>query len=201
MEPLSISAEVFNSITELELISDDSILHNCAMAVDFAVSKGRTQDSEIGTYVDELNSNLILNLSIFYLECARARATIDEIKGFLKDSSLSNSKANLIVEYFEENKERILRHLLEIGISFPSIVDIKWRLDCTVSSRYAGRSNDPMFVLQLQVKETDGSIRSIDMMATREELHDLLAKVRDAVKQVDRVLLQSSTLLSDTATS
>lgn len=74
-----------------------------------------------------------------------------------------------------------------IGISFPSIVGIDWRLDYTVRSKHGGRENVPMFFISLQIKER-GLIRYVDMIATQEELQDMLSKVRDAVKQVDRVL-------------
>jgi hypothetical protein len=44
-----------------------------------------------------------------------------------------------------------------------------------------------MFFVSLQVKDR-GLIHNIDMIASREELQDMLSKVKDAVKQVERVL-------------
>jgi polycomb group RING finger protein 4 len=76
---------------------------------------------------------------------------------------------------------------LVLGINLPMIVDIDWRLDYSVRSRQGGAVNKPMFFVCLKVKDR-GLLRNIDMIASQEELQDLHNKVRDAVKQVERVL-------------
>jgi hypothetical protein len=42
--------------------------------------------------------------------------------------------------------------------------------------------------VRVQVKE-NGEIRSHDMVCTYEEIQDLLSKCREAIKQVDRILV------------
>lgn len=44
-----------------------------------------------------------------------------------------------------------------------------------------------MYFVSLKVNDR-GLLRNIDMIASLEEMQDLLSKVRDAVKQVERVL-------------
>lgn len=75
--------------------------------------------------------------------------------------------------------------LFLIGISAPMIVDIDWRLDYSIRSKHGGRNNIPMYFVCLKVKDR-GLIRNIEMIASLEEMQDLLASVRDAVKQVER---------------
>ena len=62
------------------------------------------------------------------------------------------------------------------GISFPDLVDIKWRLDYTLQSKIYGRVNMPLYFITLKVKD-NGIIRDIEMLATLEELQHMLAKV------------------------
>lgn len=47
-----------------------------------------------------------------------------------------------------------------------------------------------MFFVALKVRDR-GVLRDINMIASLEEMQDLLSKVRDAVKQVERVLNMS----------
>ena len=67
------------------------------------------------------------------------------------------------------------------------IVDIKWRLDYNVRSKQGGKTNAPIYFVSLTLKDR-GLLRNVDMIATQEELQDLYDKVRDATKQIERVL-------------
>jgi hypothetical protein len=66
-------------------------------------------------------------------------------------------------------------------------VDIDWRLDYNVRSKQGGRENKALYFVSIKVKDR-GITRSIDLIANQEELQDMFNKVRDAVKQVERVL-------------
>jgi hypothetical protein len=86
------------------------------------------------------------------------------------------------------------------GISFPQIIGIDWRIDYSIRSKSTGKDNIPMFYVSLKVLETnnhnscgsgsneDHKVNNINFIASLEEMHDLLSKVRDAVKQVERIL-------------
>jgi hypothetical protein len=56
-------------------------------------------------------------------------------------------------------------------------VDIDWRLDYSIRSKHGGRNNIPMYFVNLKVKER-GLLRNIEMIASLEEMQDLLASVR-----------------------
>lgn len=65
---------------------------------------------------------------------------------------------------------------LSTGIVLPTIVGIDWRLDYSIKSKNAGRENVTMFYVSLKVKDR-GVLKDINMIATIEELQDLLSKV------------------------
>ncbi len=100
---------------------------------------------------------------------------------------MSAEVIDFLTAVYEQHNDVLIEQLSQIGISFPAIVGIDWRLDYSVRSKHGGRENTPLFMVSLQVKDR-GIIRYVDMIATQEELQDLLAKVKDAVKQVERVL-------------
>jgi hypothetical protein len=94
---------------------------------------------------------------------------------------------------------------LFLGISFPQIIGIDWRIDYSIRSKSTGKDNIPMFYVSLKVLETnthsnsssisnngssnaDNKVNNINFIASLEEMHDLLSKIRDAVKQVERIL-------------
>ena len=64
---------------------------------------------------------------------------------------------------------------------------VNWRLDYAIRSKHGGRGNVPVFFLNLKLKDR-GVIRDVEVVASQEELQDMLSKVRDAVKQTERIL-------------
>ena len=68
-------------------------------------------------------------------------------------------------------------HFFCTGIAAPTIIGVDWRLDYSIKSKNAGRENASMFFVSLKVKDR-GVVREINMIASIEELQDLLSKVR-----------------------
>ena len=66
--------------------------------------------------------------------------------------------------------------LANAGIAAPTIIGVDWRLDYSIKSKNAGRENASMFFVSLKVKDR-GVVREINMIASIEELQDLLSKV------------------------
>ena len=58
------------------------------------------------------------------------------------------------------------------------MVDLKWRLDYSLQSRVAGRIYEPFYFLTLKVKDSNDQLHDIEMIASLEELQEMLAKVR-----------------------
>jgi hypothetical protein len=69
--------------------------------------------------------------------------------------------------------------LCSAGIAFPELIGINWRLDYSIRSKHGGRKNTAMYFVVLKVKDR-GLPREIQMMASYEDLQDMLAKVGHA---------------------
>lgn len=68
------------------------------------------------------------------------------------------------------------------------MVDLTWRLDYLVRSSTTGVEHVPVYFVNLKTKDADGSLGSEDFSCSQEQMHDLLGVVRDAAKQVERLL-------------
>mmetsp|Transcript_2631 Transcript_2631/g.4797 ORF Transcript_2631/g.4797 Transcript_2631/m.4797 type:complete len:183 (+) Transcript_2631:57-605(+) len=133
------------------------------------------------------NEQALGGLSTLLLEAARVRASGDQIKNLFAEHSLSPEIAETLSSLYDQQRGNILAHLEATGIAAPMIVGIDWRLDYSVRSKHGGRNNVPMYFVSLKVKDR-GLVRNIDMIANLQEMQDMLSSVRDAVKQVERVL-------------
>ena len=82
----------------------------------------------------------------------------------------------IISDLYEQNKAPLIAHLEATGIAAPMVVGIEWRLDYAIRSKHGGRGNVPMYFLTLKLKDR-GIVRDEEIIATQEELQDMLAKV------------------------
>lgn len=137
----------------------------------------------------------------------------EQLRSALKEHGVTQDIGVILAELYDQHRETLIQHMLltgtnktvtfaqfffvifnvfhYLGIAAPTIVDIDWRIDYTVRSKQGGRENKPLFFVSLKVKDR-GIITSIDMIASEAELQDMLNKVKDAVKQVERILNTSS---------
>lgn len=105
----------------------------------------------------------------------------------LSEQSVHADVASVITGLYTEHNALLRQHIETTGISAPTVVGVDWRLDYAIRSKNSGRESAPVFYVCLKVKDR-GLYRDIKMMASLEELQDMLSKLRDANKQVERVL-------------
>ncbi len=62
-----------------------------------------------------------------------------------------------------------------------------WRLDYYIKSNTVERVDVPVFFVALTVQDADDSTRVVQFSASLQELQDLLAKLQDAAKNIERI--------------
>lgn len=67
------------------------------------------------------------------------------------------------------------------------VVDVDWRLDYYIKSNTVERVDVPVFFVALTVQDADDSTRVVQFSASLQELQDLLAKLQDAAKNIERI--------------
>jgi hypothetical protein len=110
------------------------------------------------------------------LDAAKTHSSDSQVKAVLLEQGIGAEVIDVIVGFYQQHQETIERYLGRVGISFPQIVGVDWRLDYMVRSKSAGRENVPMFHVALRVMENE-DIREISFLASLEEMQDLLSKV------------------------
>mmetsp|Transcript_14526 Transcript_14526/g.21874 ORF Transcript_14526/g.21874 Transcript_14526/m.21874 type:complete len:186 (+) Transcript_14526:126-683(+) len=181
MDILSVSQKTLTEIQSLQTLNTENFSNLCKYFLQTVIRGHSTIE------IDESLEISLSGLSTLLLEAAKVRADPQQIKDLFVEHSLSSDIAGLVVDLYTQHGDSIISHLESTGISAPAIVDIDWRLDYSVRSKHGGRNNTPMYFVTLKVKDR-GLLRNVDMMASLEEMQDLLASVRDAVKEVDRIM-------------
>lgn len=143
-----------------------------------------------GVSSDDVQEEPLNTLSVLLLESARVHATAEQLASLLKEQLVDSDISTYIVDIYSTHFDSLVKHMESTCISAPEIVGLDWRLDYSLTSKNGGRVNAPMYLVTLRMKER-GLVREIDMIASREEVQDMLSKLKDAVKQVERLLNQN----------
>ena len=86
--------------------------------------------------------------------------------------------------------ERVsLRHQLEgIGSQSNRVIGVQWSLEYVMKTKRLDKIDEPVFLVKLDTSEKKG----ITFEATLQQMQDMLAKINDAVKSVERILHSSN---------
>lgn len=92
------------------------------------------------------------------------------------------------------NRERdtIRELLLKTTFHFQKVLDVQWRVDHSVRTKYQDQIGEPSFLISIITAggegAPDGQRQEVKFACSKEELQDLVAKLKDACTQVDRIL-------------
>jgi len=176
--------EVASLSSSLNAVFVDDVKVMCKYFLQAVVAGSSSANGEA---VDARLDAALLALTTFLCEAGKAAAKPEAVRESLAEQGVAAEAAAVVAELYVKHRDKIVAHMAATGIAAPAIVGVDWRLDYSVRSNTCGRSNEPLFFVTLTVKDR-GLLRRIDLMATAEQLDDWLAKVKDAVKETDRLL-------------
>ena len=127
----------------------------------------------------------------FILEAAKTDSSGSALSAQLQEAGLGDARMKLVAKKYESNVEEIQKLLGSIGFKLPKIVGIDWRLDYTLRSSKVGKLNGDMYFIKLKTLSALGVPEDVEFTCNFEQLKDLLSKVRDAKKELNRVLKSS----------
>jgi glycyl-tRNA synthetase (class II) len=102
------------------------------------------------------------------------------------------------IEYFNSqytaNKGAVRALLASTTFSFAHIVGIDWRLDYYIKSHTLEKANTPMYFISLKTQsphnmnntQQENEDSKVEFTASLEQMQDLINKLKDAAKQVER---------------
>ncbi|XP_032222436.2 COMM domain-containing protein 3 [Nematostella vectensis] len=122
------------------------------------------------------------------LEAAKTNSDTPQISSLLEDCKWGSERINYFTSLYEEIKPELEAELSSIGSSFPHIVDVDWRLDYYIKNNHMEKVNQPTYLITLKTEETNKSKgKDIQFSCSMEQLQDLVGKLRDACKTMERV--------------
>lgn len=67
------------------------------------------------------------------------------------------------------------------------VVGLDWRLDYHIRSSESGTAHQPVFIVSVKLQEPSGEITRKQFTCSTVQMEQLLARVQDAAKQIERV--------------
>ena len=180
MESVTISTKAAAVLGELDLVDTEKLSSLCKCFLQCVVT-GSTK-----IVVEDADEPVLRAISTVLLEAAKARVESSVVANILRENG-STANAHVLVDLYKQHQATLITHMEATGIAAPTIVGLDWRLDYSVRSKHGGRENVPMFFVTLNVQDR-GVVREVDMIASQEEMKDLLSRVKEAVRAVGKVV-------------
>ncbi|ELT99250.1 hypothetical protein CAPTEDRAFT_221549 [Capitella teleta] len=130
-------------------------------------------------------------LSTLFLEAAKHDINTDSLSHTLEDSKFSNDRIEIFSKKFLAKKHGLRALLSSIGNFPPHIVDVDWRIQHYIKNDCLNRVCQPLFLIDLKTEKSDAGEQSVQLACNQEELQDLVGKLRDACKTLQRTAQES----------
>ncbi|KAF1428486.1 COMM domain-containing protein 3, partial [Eudyptes chrysocome] len=121
------------------------------------------------------------------LEAGKQKADISAISTCLEDCKLDKERIEQFCTEYQKNKDALEILLGSIGRSPLHITDVSWRLEYQIKSNQLHKTYQPSYLVTLNVENSDsGSHPDVSFSCTMEQLQDLVGKLKDAAKSLER---------------
>ncbi|XP_054479050.1 COMM domain-containing protein 3 [Anoplopoma fimbria] len=121
----------------------------------------------------------------FILEAVKQNADKSTISSCLEELSFSADRIEIFFSTHQKHRKELERLLASIGRCPPKINDASWRLQYHVKNGQVDKVNEPFYLISLNT-ENKGPSEDINFTCTVEQLQDLVGKLKDAAKSVEK---------------
>nr|XP_028709063.1 COMM domain-containing protein 3 isoform X1 [Macaca mulatta] len=168
---------------------DPVVLKHChAAAATYILEAGkhRADKSTLSTYLEDCK----FDRERIELFCTEYQVTLK----FLINSDYFSFTLFVKICFFSlflfplQNNKNSLEILLgSIGRSLPHITDVSWRLEYQIKTNQLHKMHRPAYLVTLSIQNTDSpSYPEISFSCSMEQLQDLVGKLKDASKSLER---------------
>ncbi|XP_012773430.1 COMM domain-containing protein 3 isoform X2 [Maylandia zebra] len=98
---------------------------------------------------------------------------------------LKQSHTAAVTFILEAVKQNADQSTISIGRGLPHITDASWRLEYHMKNGQVDKVNDSFYLISLNT-ENEGSSEDINFTCTVEQLQDLVGKLKDAAKTMEK---------------
>ncbi|XP_049805636.1 COMM domain-containing protein 3-like [Schistocerca nitens] len=134
-------------------------------------------------------------LLILLVEASRFNLTPDSLGTALQQEYSFNAKrCSSVMQSYINNKNKIRAALTNFGQHPPHVTDVKWEMDYCVKVSSLGLVREATYNIQLEVErcqgKTDIEENTITFSCSVGELQNLVWKLKEAVKHMDKICLK-----------
>ncbi|KAK2105247.1 hypothetical protein P7K49_014761 [Saguinus oedipus] len=134
----------------------------------------------------------------YILEAGKHRADKSTLSTYLEDCKFDRERIEQFCTEYQNNKNSLETLLGSIGRSLPHITDVSWRLEYQIKTNQLHKMYRPAYLVTLNVQNTDSqSYPEISFSCSMEQLQDLVGKLKDASKSLERATQLSLREISD----
>uniref|UniRef100_A0A3Q3J539 COMM domain-containing protein 3 n=1 Tax=Monopterus albus TaxID=43700 RepID=A0A3Q3J539_MONAL len=126
-------------------------------------------------------------LTTFILEAVKHNADQSTISSCLEDLTFGPERIETFYSTYQVHFKAMsfLWFCCSIGKRPPQIHDVSWRLNHQLKNEQVDKVNEPFYLISLNTKN-EGSSEDINFTCTVEQLQDLVGKLKDAAKIVEK---------------
>ncbi|XP_061185577.1 COMM domain-containing protein 3-like [Saccostrea echinata] len=136
------------------------------------------------TTVKEAYSGLVSMV----IEAAKQDKDTESLSSLLEDCKFPPERIKQVLDVYQKNKAALQILLGSVGTTPAHIVDVDWRLDYYVKNNHLERVNEAVYLINLKT-EVPGKteLQEVQFSCSQEQLQDLVGKLKDACKCLERV--------------
>eukprot|EP01113_Clastostelium_recurvatum_P022482 TRINITY_DN2684_c0_g1_i1.p1 TRINITY_DN2684_c0_g1~~TRINITY_DN2684_c0_g1_i1.p1 ORF type:complete len:196 (+),score=43.04 TRINITY_DN2684_c0_g1_i1:17-604(+) len=190
---MNLSEEVLKG---LDILGDEKTLNDAAFKslTDFSfgvLMRQKTEADMLSSLGDKSVDPIAVKqgfsaLISFILEASKLNSDASVLSSVLEEHRVSSSRITYLSERYAALRGPLRKLLSAISFHFPSIVDVDWRLDYFIKANSIEKINVPVYRIALKTEEGEGQTGTVEFACSMEQLQDLVAKLKDAVKQIER---------------
>jgi len=151
-----------------------------------AIGKPVTQDRK-DKFTNSSEKSAYSSMLSLLLEAAKHDTESSSLSTLFEDCRVDSNRTSNFLKKFQENKELIQTHLSLVGKSFHHIIDVKWRQDFVIKSSNCEKICEPRYIISLKTwNPQNNTDDDIIFSCTIEQLQDLVLKLKDATKCIER---------------
>ncbi|XP_017308136.2 COMM domain-containing protein 3 [Ictalurus punctatus] len=124
----------------------------------------------------------------FILEGVKQNADRSTICSSLEDLKFDSERVDAFYMLYQKNKTNLEKLLSSIDGCPPHITDVSWRLDYCIKNSHVHKVNQPSYLISFNTESGDnnGASSKLNFSCTLEQLQDLVGKMKDAAKSLER---------------
>lgn len=121
------------------------------------------------------------------LEAARHGLDPARLGQWMEDFKFSADRVAIFTTAYQDNLADIILLLVRLGHSPRTLVDVTWRLDYHIKNSHLQKVDEPYYQITLHTEVgCEASLCPVTFTCNREQLQDLLGKLKDAAKSLEK---------------